>query len=146
MRASPCIGVCSTTYGDLVCRGCSRFAHEVVQWNNYAEDQRVVIWQRLNMLRDGAVAHFLASERVVELCRVDQAKDREFKRVRVDQRASADQAYLVLRRLARQRLPLPWRPKEEKYSARELLVSIDREIYNRSLAVYERSFKVPAGS
>ncbi|MCZ6890305.1 MAG: DUF1289 domain-containing protein, partial [Gammaproteobacteria bacterium] len=40
MRRTPCIGICSTTYGDLVCRGCKRYAHEIVDWNRYTEDQR----------------------------------------------------------------------------------------------------------
>ncbi|MCF8976542.1 DUF1289 domain-containing protein, partial [Pseudomonas edaphica] len=26
---TPCVGLCSTVYGDLVCRGCKRFHHEV---------------------------------------------------------------------------------------------------------------------
>ncbi|MEM9624509.1 MAG: DUF1289 domain-containing protein, partial [Pseudomonadota bacterium] len=34
-KRTPCVGICSTTYGDLVCRGCKRFAHEIVQWNAY---------------------------------------------------------------------------------------------------------------
>ena len=50
LRRTPCIGVCSTTYGDLVCRGCKRFAHEVVGWNGFADAQRHVVWTRLNRL------------------------------------------------------------------------------------------------
>ena len=50
LRRTPCIGVCSTTYGDLVCRGCKRFAHEVVGWNGFADAQRHVVWTRLNGL------------------------------------------------------------------------------------------------
>ena len=47
------MGVCSTTYGDLVCRGCKRFAHEIVGWNGYLEEQRELVWARLNgLLRD----------------------------------------------------------------------------------------------
>lgn len=47
---TPCIGLCSTVYGDLVCRGCKRFHHEVVGWNaqNILEQQR--IRQRLDDL------------------------------------------------------------------------------------------------
>jgi hypothetical protein len=29
---TPCVGLCSTVYGDLVCRGCKRFHHEVINW------------------------------------------------------------------------------------------------------------------
>lgn len=32
---TPCVGLCSTVYGDLVCRGCKRFHHEVIHWNGY---------------------------------------------------------------------------------------------------------------
>ncbi len=44
---TPCIGVCSTGIGDSVCRGCKRFSHEVIDWNAYAHEQRLVIAQRL---------------------------------------------------------------------------------------------------
>lgn len=36
--------------GDDVCRGCHRFAHEVVNWNSYPEEQRVVVFERLDSL------------------------------------------------------------------------------------------------
>ena len=44
---TPCIGVCSTGIGDSVCRGCKRFAHEVIAWNSYSPEQKAVIDQRL---------------------------------------------------------------------------------------------------
>jgi len=44
---TPCIGVCSTGIGDVVCRGCKRFAHEVIHWNGYSQEQKRVIDQRL---------------------------------------------------------------------------------------------------
>ncbi|MEL0305883.1 MAG: DUF1289 domain-containing protein, partial [Halieaceae bacterium] len=37
---TPCIGVCSTGVGDVVCRGCKRFAHEVIDWNGYSPEQK----------------------------------------------------------------------------------------------------------
>ena len=36
--------------GDDVCRGCHRFAHEVVNWNGYPEEQRAVVFERLDSL------------------------------------------------------------------------------------------------
>ncbi|MEZ0122508.1 MAG: DUF1289 domain-containing protein [Candidatus Reddybacter sp.] len=48
--ATPCIGICSSGMGDDVCRGCHRFAHEVVNWNGYREEQRVVVFERLDSL------------------------------------------------------------------------------------------------
>ncbi|MEO1079012.1 MAG: DUF1289 domain-containing protein [Pseudomonadota bacterium] len=44
---TPCIGVCSTGIGDSVCRGCKRFAHEVINWNGYSEDQKRIVDDRL---------------------------------------------------------------------------------------------------
>ncbi len=44
---TPCIGVCSTGIGDSVCRGCKRFAHEVIDWNAYTHEQKLLISQRL---------------------------------------------------------------------------------------------------
>jgi predicted Fe-S protein YdhL (DUF1289 family) len=45
---TPCIGVCSTGIGDRVCRGCKRFAHEVIHWNSYSNDEKLLIEQRLS--------------------------------------------------------------------------------------------------
>ncbi|NHN78610.1 DUF1289 domain-containing protein [Azotobacter chroococcum] len=47
---TPCIGLCSTVYGDLVCRGCKRFHHEVVNWNQYTEEEKRAVWMRLEAL------------------------------------------------------------------------------------------------
>lgn len=47
---TPCVGLCSTVYGDLVCRGCKRFHHEVVNWNLYGEEEKRAVWQRLESL------------------------------------------------------------------------------------------------
>ena len=44
---TPCIGVCSTGIGDRVCRGCKRFAHEVINWNSYSNEEKRLIDQRL---------------------------------------------------------------------------------------------------
>ena len=44
---TPCIGVCSTGIGDRVCRGCKRFAHEVINWNGYSNEEKRLIDQRL---------------------------------------------------------------------------------------------------
>jgi predicted Fe-S protein YdhL (DUF1289 family) len=44
---TPCIGVCSTGIGDRVCRGCKRFAHEVINWNSYSDAEKRLIDRRL---------------------------------------------------------------------------------------------------
>jgi predicted Fe-S protein YdhL (DUF1289 family) len=47
---TPCVGLCSTVYGDLVCRGCKRFHHEVIHWNGYDEEAKRAVWMRLEQL------------------------------------------------------------------------------------------------
>ena len=51
-RAStPCLGICSTTYGDNVCKGCKRFVHEVISWNKYTTKERELINLRLETFK-----------------------------------------------------------------------------------------------
>ncbi|KXU37466.1 Fe-S protein [Ventosimonas gracilis] len=47
---TPCVGLCSTVYGDLICRGCKRFHHEVIGWNGYSDEQKQAVLQRLDRL------------------------------------------------------------------------------------------------
>ena len=48
---TPCVGVCSTVFGDQVCRGCKRFHHEVIEWNGYTDIQKETVWNRLESLK-----------------------------------------------------------------------------------------------
>jgi predicted Fe-S protein YdhL (DUF1289 family) len=48
---TPCVGVCSTVFGDQVCRGCKRFHHEVIEWNGYTDVQKEIVWNRLESLK-----------------------------------------------------------------------------------------------
>ena len=45
---TPCVGICSTIYGDHVCRGCFRSTQEVIDWNAYNASQKLAILTRLN--------------------------------------------------------------------------------------------------
>ncbi|TBU77960.1 DUF1289 domain-containing protein [Pseudomonas daroniae] len=47
---TPCVGLCSTVFGDSVCRGCKRFHHEVINWNGYSDEEKQAVWLRLEML------------------------------------------------------------------------------------------------
>ncbi len=47
LAKSPCVGLCSTSLGDLVCRGCLRYAHEITDWNGYAEALKNQVWARI---------------------------------------------------------------------------------------------------
>lgn len=53
---TPCVGVCSTTFGDVVCRGCRRYLHEVIDWNRYSDEQKRLIWQRLDRVQEQVLA------------------------------------------------------------------------------------------
>ena len=44
---TPCLGICSTTYGDDVCKGCKRFVHEVISWNKYSSHEKELVNSRL---------------------------------------------------------------------------------------------------
>ena len=48
---TPCIGVCSTVFGDEVCRGCKRFQNEVIDWNGYEDSQKKAVLTRLESLK-----------------------------------------------------------------------------------------------
>lgn len=56
---TPCVGICSTGIGDNVCRGCKRFSHEVIDWNAYTYEQKLIIADRLeNFLAQVVQIHF----------------------------------------------------------------------------------------
>ena len=46
IKRNPCIGVCSTTYGDDICKGCKRFRHEVSSWTN------TQMWRKISLIED----------------------------------------------------------------------------------------------
>ena len=48
---TPCIGICSTTYGDDICRGCKRFRHEVTGWINYSDHEKDIVNRRLEKFK-----------------------------------------------------------------------------------------------
>jgi len=48
---TPCIGICSTTsVGDAVCRGCKRYAFEVIHWNGYGDQEKLAVLRRVEKL------------------------------------------------------------------------------------------------
>lgn len=143
LRRTPCIGVCSTTYGDLVCRGCKRFAHEIVQWNGYQEPQRHTVWQRLEIMRDASVAAFATVQDAAKLKAVAA-------RLRIPLEPPPSPFGMAFDTLRRARaadppaaLGLSVKPAAEGMDVAGLFAAIDREYYARATAFYERSFRVP---
>lgn len=58
-RLSPCIGFCSTVYGDDVCRGCNRYFEEVVQWPTLPPQLKDAALERIHALVRRVVAEYL---------------------------------------------------------------------------------------
>lgn len=82
-QLTPCAGRCSTVFGDLVCRGCRRYNHEVIHWNTYDSAQREAVWQRLDAQLDQILLPMLPSADVVQAQQFVQTK-----RVRIMPNAS----------------------------------------------------------
>ena len=59
---SPCIGLCSTTYGDLICRGCRRHCEEITQWHGMNNERKRTIISRL----DGQIAEVFSKFLVID--------------------------------------------------------------------------------
>lgn len=139
-RRTPCVGICSTTYGDLVCRGCRRFAHEIVDWNAYSDEQRLRVWERLIALRDAATATVLEIADAGTLANAVA----ELRLPRDTTPLSC--AFELLRRRARTLGGLEAAGLRAAQPALTAPVAIrdaiDAEFHRRSVAAYERNFRV----
>ena len=132
--------MCSTTYGDLVCRGCKRFSHEIVGWNDYDPDQQERVRSRLVKLHHESVR---ACVGVYDQIRwqltiesMIDAEPTEF----------APLVLAVLKDVVRKPTEAGLEPLSlpRDVLSSDVLRSIDREFYFRSTAYYERSFKTLA--
>ena len=146
-RPTPCVGICSTTFGDLVCRGCKRFSHEIVDWNSYDDSQKEIIWERLEKIKEQVVAQIVRrkDEKLFE-CAIEAQKINEQQEYQV--------IYVLLQRLVRHSKQLSFaglenaspehEKNEEEIDSLVTLQQIDKEIVVRSRAFYELSYKVSA--
>ena len=55
--STPCLGICSTTFGDEVCQGCKRFSHEIVSWTKYSLEEREIVNDRLEKFKVQILQH-----------------------------------------------------------------------------------------
>ena len=55
--STPCLGICSTTFGDEVCKGCKRFSHEIVSWTKYSLEEREIINDRIEKFKAQILQH-----------------------------------------------------------------------------------------
>ena len=136
---TPCVGICSTGIGDSVCRGCKRFAHEVIDWNAYTNEQRFIIAQRLESFLSQIVQNKIRIlDKKLLLTQIEHQQI-QFKREQNPYcwvfdllRAGASQiedlsAYGLELQLGWRDTPLP-----------QIRESIDKDFYALSCAHYER--------
>ncbi|MET0379624.1 MAG: DUF1289 domain-containing protein [Spongiibacteraceae bacterium] len=140
---TPCIGVCSTGIGDVVCRGCKRFAHEVIHWNSYTDEQKRIIDARLDQ--------FLAQVVAVKVQIVDAVLlEQQLRAQQIRFSAHKDPhvwLFQLLRAGASQIAAAALfgfivRPAYESLSLIELREQIDREFFVLSEAHYQRYFRM----
>ena len=136
---TPCVGLCSTVYGDLVCRGCKRFHHEVVNWNLYGEEEKRAVWKRLEVL---LVQVMVAKLEVFDASRLRaQLEQRQIRFV--PERSPYCWAYQLIARGSRliQNLDaygVALLPEFRERPLPELRDAIDREFFLLSEAHYDR--------
>ena len=143
---TPCIGICSTALGDEVCRGCKRFAEEVVRWNAYSGEERFAVYKRLdNLLVQSVQIKFLITdaERLQQKIRYQQIE------YRFDQDPYC-WLYDLLRQGAGQIKQLNdygarVKPEWRQYTLVDLKEKIDGDYYERSVN-YFRRYILPAES
>ncbi len=139
---SPCIGVCSTGIGDNVCRGCKRYAKEVINWNAYTDEERRAITDRLDSLLSQVVAGKIS---VVDEALLKQAL--VFQNVKYDSYADSHcWVFSLLKAGASQinniedygcLIKSEWR----EVSLERIRDLIDKDFYTLSCVHYERYFK-----
>ena len=132
--------MCSTTYGDLVCRGCKRFSHEIVGWNDYDPDQQERVRSRLVKLHHESVRACVGIyDQIQWQLTIDSMIDAE-------PTEFAPLVLAVLKNVVRKPTEAGLEPLglPRDVSSGDVLRSIDREFYIRSTAYYERSFKTLA--
>lgn len=142
---TPCIGVCSTTFGDTVCRGCKRFLHEIVSWNGYAEAEKQIVWQRLDRLLRVTVSNYF---RVLDSEQLRRQLD--FQNIRYQLELSPEGWVPGLLKAAGGK-PLTWEdyglaalPDAAGHSPQALYELINDELYALAQAHYDRNHLRPA--
>lgn len=110
-----------------------------MQWNGYAAEQQQQIWYRLQRLRDEVIGQCVSItdpglyDQQVEYCDLAHLGRNE-------------QRYEVVRHLAIKNKDLAsagLQTSDQSHDALATLQAIDAEIYRRSIAHYERNFKIP---
>lgn len=141
---TPCRGICSTGIGGTVCRGCKRFAHEVIAWNSYSAEQRDSVMRRLEqfMVRILSARCEITDEALL----LQQVRDHK---IRFDEEADPYCWLYDLLRAGAGQIGNPGafgfqpRPEYRAMPLAELFEEAERALLSLSEAHYER-YVVPA--
>jgi len=137
---TPCVGICSTVFGDEVCRGCKRFIHEVIDWNGYSNHQKQLVKNRLELLAEQVLTskvlindrvQFLASLTLAEISHEQSDPSLIIEFMRKAAKQIDDFSNHGLKILA----------DYQHYPPVELKQLIDDEIHLLSTATYQKNFK-----
>ena len=139
IKRTPCIGVCSTTYGDDICRGCRRFRHEITSWINYSDSEKNIINRRLEKFKVTVLEEkFLVADIEIFKVALKQSKFRFnqdlepicwvfdlFRSLNTEDLNLKDFGLVIQKEFAN--IPLP-----------QLKEDVNKEFYELSLAHYQR--------
>ena len=134
---TPCIGICSTVYGDDICRGCRRFADEIIEWNGFDVKSKQAILMRLAKLTETVMRDKIA--------KIDEAILKEKLNQLAIRYVEAHGVYCWVYALLRaygfkikdlSMFGVILKPTQQGVSIKELLATIDEELYTLS----EQSF------
>lgn len=138
---TPCIGVCSTGIGDDVCRGCKRFANEVIDWNSYTDEEKRNVIRRLDSLLAQVV-----NAKMIIFDKERLKREMQLQQIRFDENTRPETwVYTLLKAGASQiqdlrlfgcQLLPDWRGK----TFIEIRDAVDADFFTLSCAHYERYF------
>ena len=139
---TPCVGICSTTYGDEVCRGCKRFSFEVINWNGFTPEERESVWKRLEKLKTQIMSSRL---QILETELLDN-KIRHYQLKIKDDLNDLSKAFELIKQVSESFNDLEEfgiKILSKKQSLIELKEEIEDELYILSKAHYEKYFVEP---
>ena len=139
---TPCVGICSTTYGDDVCRGCKRFSFEVINWNAFNPEERESVWKRLEKLK----SQIMASRLKVSDSKKLEESIKHFQLKIKDDLNDLSKAFEVIKQVSESFDNLDEfgiDVFEENKSLTFLKEEIESELYTLSKAHYEKYFIEP---
>jgi predicted Fe-S protein YdhL (DUF1289 family) len=136
---TPCIGVCSTGIGDVVCRGCKRFAHEVIDWNGYTVEQHQLVVNRL----DGFLKQVVGN--MIDIIDEEKlASHMQHQQISFDKNLSSSRwVYELLKRSSShikktEDFGFVVKKKWQRYNLEQIKQFLDQDFFTLSSAHYER--------